>query len=151
MVRVCSGDVLPHAVKGKWYLLRAFGNAGQDESQQIWDVTDPSAPALVTTIISGSAIRIRTGGNAIPASPIWSPVAKRMVGIRRLGQHLKIYDLSDPAHPVYIREFGLVGQQTERERRRAKLHNNARPELLRGHDKSAEWHSRADLDGTEGQ
>ena len=27
------------------------------------------------------------------------------------GQHLKIYDLSDPANPVYIRDFGLLGQQ----------------------------------------
>ena len=27
------------------------------------------------------------------------------------GQHLKIYDLSDPAKPVYIRDFGLLGQQ----------------------------------------
>ena len=27
------------------------------------------------------------------------------------GNHLKIYDLSDPAKPVYIRDFGLLGQQ----------------------------------------
>jgi hypothetical protein len=27
------------------------------------------------------------------------------------GNHLKIYDLSDPARPVYIRDFGMVGTQ----------------------------------------
>jgi hypothetical protein len=27
------------------------------------------------------------------------------------GNHLKIYDLSDPAKPVYIRDFGMVGTQ----------------------------------------
>jgi hypothetical protein len=27
------------------------------------------------------------------------------------GNHLKIYDLSDPAKPVYIRDFGIVGAQ----------------------------------------
>ena len=31
------------------------------------------------------------------------------------GNHLKIYDLSDPAKPVYIRDFGMVGTQPERQ------------------------------------
>ena len=29
------------------------------------------------------------------------------------GNHLKIYDLSDPAKPVYIRDFGMVGTQPQ--------------------------------------
>ena len=54
MVRVCGwGDVLPHGEKGKWELLRAFGNAGPDELHQIWDVTDPAAPKFITTVVSG--------------------------------------------------------------------------------------------------
>jgi hypothetical protein len=53
MVRVCSGSVLPHGEKGKWYLLRAYGNVGPDEAHQIWDVTDPAKPTLLTTIVSG--------------------------------------------------------------------------------------------------
>jgi hypothetical protein len=38
MVRVCSGDVLPHGERGKWYLLRAYANVGADESQhpRLW-------------------------------------------------------------------------------------------------------------------
>src|ERR1700733_11389947 len=38
MVRVCSGNLLPHGVRGKWYLLRPLGSKGQE----IYDVTDPS-------------------------------------------------------------------------------------------------------------
>ncbi len=53
MVRVCSGSVLPHGEKGKWYLLRAYGNVGPDEAHQVWDVTDPAAPKFVVTIVSG--------------------------------------------------------------------------------------------------
>src|SRR5207245_152300 len=36
MVRVCSGNELPHATRGKFYLLRTFGNS----AHEIWDVTD---------------------------------------------------------------------------------------------------------------
>jgi hypothetical protein len=53
MVRVCGSDTLPHGEKGKWYLSRAFGNVGPDESHQVWDVTVPAAPTLITTIVSG--------------------------------------------------------------------------------------------------
>src|ERR1700722_11256964 len=41
MVRVCSGNVLPHGVRGKWYLLRPNGV----EAQEIYDVSDPAHPA----------------------------------------------------------------------------------------------------------
>ncbi len=112
MVRVCGGDVLPHGEKGKWYLLRAYGNVGPDEAHQLWDVTDPTAPTLVTTIVSGlsnthkswwecdTGIAYLVAGSA---SDGWHQSGSK--------QHLKIYDLSDPAHPVYIRDFGLLGQQ----------------------------------------
>src|SRR6202162_914762 len=49
MVRVCSGDLLPHGVRGKWYLLRPLGS----QAQQIYDVTDPSHPTLLTQIVGG--------------------------------------------------------------------------------------------------
>ena len=38
MVRVCSGNDLPHGDKGKFYMLRDFGNS----AHEIWDVTDPA-------------------------------------------------------------------------------------------------------------
>src|SRR5579871_2033442 len=47
MVRVCRGDVLPHGVRGKWYLLRPLGS----KAQEIYDVTDPTKPRHLVTIV----------------------------------------------------------------------------------------------------
>ena len=69
MVRVCDGSQLPRADKSKVYLLRTAGNTGHE----IWDVTDPAKPTRLTTSSADCAPRIRTGGNATPASPIWCP------------------------------------------------------------------------------
>jgi hypothetical protein len=103
MVRTCSGADLPKADKGKFYLLRAFGT----HAHEIWDVTDPSKPSKVTTIVAGlkdthkswwecdTGIAYLVGGD-----PMW-----------RTPRMTKIYDLSDPSHPVFIRDFGLPGQQ----------------------------------------
>jgi hypothetical protein len=104
MVRVCSGSVLPHGVAGKWYLLRPLGS----EAQEIYDVTDPAKPVRLTLIVDGlnfthkSWWECDTGIGYLVAN-------KPSEGWK--GQHLKIYDLSDPAKPVYIRDFGLLGQQ----------------------------------------
>jgi hypothetical protein len=49
MVRVCSGDTLPHGVKGKWYLPRPYGNS----AHEIYDVTDPAKPRQLVTIVDG--------------------------------------------------------------------------------------------------
>ena len=46
MVRVCSGDELPHGIKGKYYMLRAYGNT----RHEMWDVTDPAKPALLNVM-----------------------------------------------------------------------------------------------------
>jgi hypothetical protein len=112
MVRVCGGDTLPHGEKGKWYLLRAFGNAGPDEAHQIWDVTDPAAPTLITTIISGLSNTHKNWWEC-DTGIAYLVAGSKADGWHQSGsaQHLKIYDLSDPRKPVYIRDFGLVGQQ----------------------------------------
>jgi hypothetical protein len=104
MVRVCSGDVLPHAVRGKWYLLRTLGN----QAQQIYDVTNPSHPSLVTTIVSGLDHTHKNWWEC-DTGIAYLVADKPSEGWK--GQHLKIYDLSDPAKPKYIRDFGLLGQQ----------------------------------------
>jgi hypothetical protein len=103
MVRVCSGALLPRADKSRFYMLRTFGN----QAHELWDVTDPAAPALVTRIVSGlkgthkSFWECDTGiAYLVSGDPNW-----------RTSRMTKIYDLSDPAHPVFIRDFGLVGQQ----------------------------------------
>jgi hypothetical protein len=114
MVRVCSGSVLPHGEKGKWYLLRAFGNVGPDEAQQIWDVTDPAAPKLLTTIVSGLSNTHKNWWEC-DTGIAFLVAGSKTDGWHQSGsaQHIKIYDLSDPTKPVYIRDFGLVGQQPD--------------------------------------
>ncbi|HTP95529.1 MAG TPA: hypothetical protein VMK05_06740 [Burkholderiales bacterium] len=103
MVRVCRGDDLPHGVKGRFYLLRTFGNF----AHEIWDTTDPAQPQLLTTVVKDlkgthkSWWECDTGiAYLISGDPNWR--TRRMT---------LVYDLSDPQKPVFIRAFGLVGQQ----------------------------------------
>src|SRR5947209_2960033 len=103
MARVCDGSQLPRADKSKVYLLRTYGGS----AHEVWDVTDPAKPSRVTVVVSGlkdthkswwecdTGIAYLVGGD-----PAW-----------RTPRMTKIYDLSDPAHPVFIRDFGLPGQQ----------------------------------------
>ncbi len=103
MVRLCSGADLPKGDKNKFYLLRVFGNQGHE----IWDVTDPAKPALLTTIIKGlkgthkNYWECDTGiAYLVSGEPQW-----------RTTRMTQVFDLSDPAKPVFIRNFGLTGQQ----------------------------------------
>jgi hypothetical protein len=103
MARVCDGSSLPHADKSKVYLLRTFGNS----AHEIWDVTNPANPNRLTVIVSGlrdthkSWWECDTGiAYLVSGLPDWRT--------RRMAQ---IYDLSDPATPVFIRNFGLPGHQ----------------------------------------
>ena len=47
MVRVCDGKSLPKGDPAKTYMLRVFGGMGHE----IWDVTDPANPALLTRLM----------------------------------------------------------------------------------------------------
>jgi len=102
MVRACDGSELPKGDKSKVYLLRTFGNA----AHEIWDVSDPARPALLTTIIKGLKGLTRTGGSAI---------AHRLPGLRDRRLARTAHDAGvrpiRPAKPVFIRNFGLPGQQ----------------------------------------
>ena len=103
MVRTCSGNDLPHGDKGKYYMLRDFGNS----AHEIWDVTDPAKPSRITVIVSGlrdthkNFWECDTGIAYLVSGPVgW-----------RTPRMMQIYDLSDPAKPVFIRNFGLPGQE----------------------------------------
>jgi len=103
MVRVCDGADLPKADKSKVYLLRSFGN----QAHQIWNVADPAQPALLTTVSSNLKDTHKNWwecdtGIAYLVSGAEGWRARRMT---------QVYDLSDPANPVFIRNFGLPGQQ----------------------------------------
>jgi hypothetical protein len=102
MVRVCDGRTLPKADPKKTYMLRTFGNS----AHEIWDVSDPAKPGRISRIegLEGTHKNwweCDTGiAYLVSGVPGWR--VKRMT---------QVYDLSDPAHPVLIRNFGLVGQQ----------------------------------------
>jgi hypothetical protein len=103
MVRICDGKALPKGDPAKRYLLRTFGNKGHE----IWDVTVPEKPALVSTIIKGlkgthkNWWECETGiAYLVSGVPEW-----------RSARMTQVYDLSNPAKPVHIRDFGLPGQE----------------------------------------
>jgi hypothetical protein len=103
MVRICAGKDLPKGDPNKFYMLRVLG----DTAHEMWDVTAPERPQLITTIVRGLKSTHKnwwecdTGiAYLVSGPPDWR--------VRRM---TKIYDLSDPAKPVFIRDYGLDGQQ----------------------------------------
>lgn len=103
MVRVCNGKDLPKGDHSKVYMLRSLGHV----AHQIWDVTTPEKPALLTTVADKlvdthkSWWECDTGiAYLVSGVPGWK--ARRMT---------QIFDLSDPKKPVFIRNFGLPGQE----------------------------------------
>lgn len=105
-VRICSGATLPRADRTKFYLLRTYGNTA-GSGHEMWDVTDPARPSRINVIVSGLTGTHKnwwecdTGiAYLVSGQPGW-----------RVPRMMKIYDLSDPARPVFIRDFGLPGQQ----------------------------------------
>jgi hypothetical protein len=102
MVRMCAGSDLPKGVPGKYYLLRATPS-----SHEIYDVTDPAKPTLLKVVVDGlndthkSWWECDTGiAYLVSGVPGW-----------RTNRHTQVFDLSDPLNPVFIRNFGLPGQQ----------------------------------------
>ncbi len=102
MVRACDGRMLPKGDPAMVYLLRTFGG----QAHEIWNVADPANPMLITRLPSGKDTHKNwwecETGIAYLVSGLESWRTRRMT---------EIYDLSDPAKPVKIREFGLTGQQ----------------------------------------
>ena len=103
MVRVCDGSELPRADRSKVYLLRTLGHG----AHEIWDVSNPAKPTRLTVVVSGlhdthkNWWECDTGiAYLISGAPGW-----------RAARMTLIYDLSDPAKPVFVRAFGLPGQE----------------------------------------
>jgi hypothetical protein len=103
MVRVCNGRDLPKGDPAKVYLLRTYGNS----AHEVWDVSVPGRPERVSIVIDKLKGTHKNwwecdSGTAYLVSglPDWRT--------RRMTQ---VFDLSDPAKPVLIRNFGLPGQE----------------------------------------
>ena len=102
MTRVCDGKDLPKGDASAVYLLRTFGGA----AHEIWNVADPANPKLIT----------RLEGLKDTHKSWWeckTGVAFLVSGVStwRVRRMTEVYDLSDPAKPIKIREFGLPGQE----------------------------------------
>jgi hypothetical protein len=110
MARVCDRQ-------GKTYLLRTFGNNAPNSGHEVWDVSDPTKPRKARTVVSGltsthknfwecdTGIAYLVSGDLAKADPQVGPSGWRT------SRMTKIYDLSDPAKPVFVRDFGLAGQE----------------------------------------
>ena len=104
MTRVCAGAELPKADRSKTYLLRTFG----DSRQEIWDVSAPERPQLVSqfgqfTSTHKNEWECASGIAYIPGSD----------EAYRASRVTHVYDLSDPARPLFVRAFGLPEQLKE--------------------------------------
>ena len=114
MNMLCDGSVLPNGTAGHVYLLRENGAV----SHEVWDVTDPVNSFLVSTPVSGLSVTHRSwwdcrtgiayivGGATRPTDPSFDGWNNKSSP----NQHLKIYDLSNPAAPKYVLDFGYPGQ-----------------------------------------
>ena len=103
MVRVCNGSELPKGDKSKVYMLRNYGN----RAHEVWDVTQPEKPTRLVVVIEGLKDTHKSwwecdSGIAYLVSGLGDWRTRRMT---------QVFDLSDPMHPRFIRNFGLAGQQ----------------------------------------
>ena len=118
MVRVCDGIGLN---AGKVFMLRSYSNS----AHEIWNVTNPKSPVGVRTVAGGNPVLgANTGlpGALAGTHKSWwecDTGIAYIVGRRgndtadlwRGGNHIFIFDLSDPAKPVFLRDWALEGQE----------------------------------------
>ena len=103
MTRICKGTQLPKGDPAKVYMLRVFG----DQQHEMWDVSAPEQPSRLNVIV----------GNLRSTHKSWwecdTGIAYLVSGPKdwRVRRMTKVYDLSDPAKPVFIRDYGIDGQQ----------------------------------------
>jgi hypothetical protein len=107
MAQVCPGRELPGAPDDRFFLLRPNGN----QSHEIWDVTDPAAPAFVTTV---ARMGVTPDGETNTHKNWWECETGMayVVGTKdgwRAPRIVQVFDLSDPAAPRHIRDFSLPG------------------------------------------
>jgi hypothetical protein len=104
MVQTCQGAALPVGNR-KTYLLRANGHV----SHEVWEVTDPTTPTLVSTPLSGGSATHKNWWDC------QTGIAYMVYDGRQLGwktsRLLWVVDLGHPAQPQIIRQYGLVGQE----------------------------------------
>jgi hypothetical protein len=106
MVRVCRGGGAI-GTAGRFYMLRSFAS----QAHQVWDVTDPANPSLLATIkaADGRDLRATHKNDWDCSTGIAYLVGGDPEWLSR--QHMIVYNLQNPARPVFVRNFGLAGTQ----------------------------------------
>jgi len=116
-VQLCNGNDLPRGEPGKVYMLRSLGNI----SHEVYDVTDPSAPTFVVTVVwTGDSPPKEPGADFYDTKAThknwWdcetgvAYVTSSITGWKKW-RSLQAFDLSRPEDPVHIRDFNLVGTE----------------------------------------
>src|SRR5579883_1564341 len=96
MVRACD-------IASGTYLLR---DAAGRTRVELWNVTDPAHPKFASTVVDGLKDTHKNWwecDTGVAYLPVWDPKWRTRM--------TKIYNLSNPANPIFIRDFGLVGQE----------------------------------------
>jgi hypothetical protein len=115
-VQICDGSVLPNADPTKTYLARTNGLLGYE----VFDVTDPSNPVFITAVAeTGYSSRGDSSrGDRETHKGQWE--CETGIGYFngtpegwRVTRLLQVFDLSNPAEPRHIRDFGLDGWQPD--------------------------------------
>jgi len=105
MAAACNGAELPNGNPNKVYLLRSNGNL----EHQVWDVSDPVNPVLLSTPQTGLESTHRNWWQCDTG------IAYIISDLRQFGwstnRGLQVFDLSDPAKPSLIRNFALPGME----------------------------------------
>lgn len=100
-----GGKTLPKGDPAKTYLLRTLGKL----AHEVWDVTDPRRPSLLTTVVAGLGETHKNWWEC--GSGIAYLVSDGRPQGWRTNRMTKIFDLADPRRPRFIRDFGLPGQE----------------------------------------
>jgi len=104
-VAVCGGNTLPGGLQNHWYMLRHDGST----NWEIWDTTNPSAPVRIVVLIDGGSATHHAWWEC--DTGIAYTVFQTPADGWHSNQHVYIWDLSNPAMPNFIRQWGLPGQQ----------------------------------------
>src|SRR5262249_39242750 len=118
MLRVCDGSTLP-IQDNKIYMLRSYANS----AHEIWDVTNPSHPMGVRTVAAGNPVigaDFGKPGALTGTHKSWwecDTGIAYVVGRRgtdngagwKPGNHILIFNLGNPASPVFLRDWALDG------------------------------------------
>ncbi len=111
-VQVCAGTQLPNGDPAMTYLVRTNGQL----SYELWDVSDPAAPAFLSTIAeTGESSRRESSRGTRETHKLQWECASGIGYFNgtpegwRVTRVLQAYDLGNPAEPRHIRDFGLAG------------------------------------------